>query len=84
MGSLKEATQDVIDTHIKHYDKIKNDIIKINSKAEEAIDQLDFYGDGLEPADNPKEAKKKKGKRGYQIPGLKDLEAVEEDEEAEV
>lgn len=84
MDTLKDTTQEVINTHIMHYDKLKNDIIKINTKAEEAIDQLNFYEDGLEPADNPDEGKKKK-KKGYQLPtGIKELDVVDEDEEAEV
>jgi len=65
MGTLKDTTKEVVDTHIKNYDKIKNEIVKMNSKAEDAIDRLSFYGgDGLEPADNPDEDKKKK-KRVY-------------------
>lgn len=83
MATLKDTTREVIDTHIKSYDKLKNDIIKINAKAEEAIDQLNFYGEGLEPADNPEEGKKKK--KGYQLPAaVQELEVVDEDEEAEV
>lgn len=86
MATLKDTTREVIDTHIKSYDKLKNDIIKINSKAEEAIDRLNFYGeDGLEPSDNPDEDKKKKKKKGYQLPStVQELEVVDEDEEAEV
>lgn len=73
-----------MDTQTKAYDKIKNDIIKINSKADEALTQLNFYGD-IEPADNPDEDKKKKKKKGgYKIPGVRDLDVVDEDEEAEV
>lgn len=83
MATLRDTTQEVIDTHIKNYDKLKNDIVKINVKAEEAIDRLNFYGDGLEPSDNPDEGKKKK--KGYQLPAaVKELEVVDEDEEAEV
>ena len=83
MATLKDTTREVIETHIKSYDKLKNDIIKINAKAEEAIDRLNFYGEGLEPSDNPDEGKKKK--KGYQLPStVQELEVVDEDEEAEV
>ena len=86
MSTLKDTTKEVIDTHIKNYDKIKNDIIKINSKAEEAIDRLSFYGnDDLEPSDNPDEDKKKRMKKAYKLPEVvQELEDVYEDDEAEV
>ena len=86
MSTLKDTTKEVIDTHIKNYDKIKNDIIKINSKAEEAIDKLSFYGnDDLEPSDNPDEDKKKRMKKAYKLPEVvQELEDVDEDDEAEV
>lgn len=86
MSTLKDTTKEVIDTHIKNYDKIKNDIIKINSKAEEAIDRLSFYGnDDLEPSDNPDEDKKKRKKKAYKLPEVvQELEDVDEDDEAEV
>jgi len=85
MDTLKETTKEVIDAHIKNYDKLKNDIVKINEKAEEAIG-LNFYGvdDDIEPSDNPKEGGKKK-RKGYRLPeGVKDLEIVHEDDEAGV
>lgn len=87
MDTLKDTTKEVIDTHIRNYDKIKTEIIKINSKAEEAIDRLSFYGDGdLEPTDNPDEDKKKqKKKKVYQLPEVvQELDDVEEDEDEEV
>lgn len=86
MGTLKDTTKEVVETHIRNYDKIKNEIIKINTKAEEAIDKLSFYGnDELEPSDNPEEDKKKKKKKGYQLPEVvQELEDVDEDDEAEV
>lgn len=86
MSTLKDTTKEVIDTHIKNYDKIKNEIIKINTKAEEAIDQLSFYGnEELEPSDNPDEDKKKRKKKVYQLPEVvAELDDVEEDDEAEV
>lgn len=86
MDTLKDTTKEVIDAHIKHYDKLKEDIIKINEKAEDAIDGLNFYGthDELEPSDNPKEGEAKR-RKGYRLPaGIKDLEVVDEDDEADV
>ena len=86
MDTLKDTTREVVETHIKHYDKLKSDIVKINSKAEEAINQLNFYGDddALEPSDNPAEGKKKK-KASYKLPEtIQELDVVDEDDEAEV
>ena len=87
MDTLKDTTKEVIDTHIRNYDKIKTEIIKINSKAEEAIDRLSFYGnDLLEPTDNPDEDKKTKNKKkAYQLPDVvKELDDVDEEEDDEV
>lgn len=86
MDNLKDTTKEVIDAHIKNYDKIKNEIVKINSKAEEAIDQLSFYGnDDIEPSDNPDEDKKKRKKKVYKLPDVvAELDDVEEDDEAEI
>ena len=88
MSTLKDTTREVIDTHIQHYNKLKDDIVKINENAENAINQLNFYGSdpSIEPSDNPdnKVGKNRKAKK-YQLPkGVEELDVVHEDEEAEV
>lgn len=37
------ATNDVVDTHISAYDKLRTNILGINNEAEEAIKSLNFY-----------------------------------------
>jgi len=85
MEDLMGATNQVVDTHISAYDKLRTNILGINNEAEEAIKSLNFYDqteNNLFSVDEEnEEASPTKEKKG----GLKDklyqIEPIEEEED---
>ena len=88
MEDLMGATNDVVDTHISAYDKLRTNILGINQEAEEAIKSLNFYDQSEtnlltvnEEDEETSPTKKKEDKYTGLLSKLHQIDPIEEEED---